>query len=57
VWAVFDRLSFNHRPPPVIKKLPAGRLNDAVAVVVGLALYAFFAMWAHQQFFGVSPIG
>lgn len=57
VWAVCDRLSFNHRPSPVIKKRPAGRFNDLIAVIVGLALYALFAMWAHQQFFGVSPIG
>lgn len=55
VWAVFDRLSFRHRPPQVIKRAPAGRFNDAIAVVVGLALYAFFVAWAHLQFFGVSP--
>ena len=30
VWAVFDRLSFRHRPPQVIRRAPPGRFNDAM---------------------------
>lgn len=57
VWAVLDRLSFRHRPPQVMKRAPAGRFNDAIAVFVGLALYVFFVMWAHLRLFGISPMG
>jgi uncharacterized membrane protein len=56
-WAVFDRLSFRHRPPQVIKRAPEGRLNDVVAVFVGLGLYVFFIVWAHLKLFGVAPMG
>ena len=37
VWAVADRISVGHRPPAPIRMAPAGRFNDAIAVVAGLA--------------------
>jgi uncharacterized membrane protein len=55
-WAVVDRISLKRRPQR-IKTAPPGRFNDAVAVVVGLALYALFIGWAHVRLFGVSPLG
>lgn len=55
VWAVFDRVSFKRRPPQVMRTAPPGRLNDAIAVVVGLAVYALFITWAHARLFGVAP--
>ena len=56
-WAVLDRISVKRRavvvPPP---GAPAGRWNDAIAVVGGLALYLLFVMGLHRWLIGVSPI-
>ena len=57
-WAVIDRISVKRRPaqsgrPP---EAPPGRLNDVIAVVVGLAIYAVLVMGAHRWLFGVSPL-
>ena len=57
VWAVCDRISLKRRPPQVIRTAPPNRFNDLIAVTAGLALYAFFIMWAHVWLFGVSPLG
>jgi uncharacterized membrane protein len=56
VWAVADRISYRQRQPRPLPTAPAAALNDAVAVVGGLALYALFAFWLHQRLFGVAPI-
>lgn len=60
VWAVADRISLMQReragrlhPVPA---LPAGRLNDAIAVVGGLALYALTVVWAHAALIGIKPV-
>ena len=55
-WAVGDRISLKRRQQ-VIQTAPPGRFNDLLAVVLGLALYAFFVVWAHLRLFGVSPLG
>jgi len=56
-WAVADRISLKRRPPKVIPHAPAGRFNDAIAVVGGLGIYVLFILWAHVQLIGVSPLG
>jgi uncharacterized membrane protein len=56
-WAVIDRISLKRRPPQQLHTAPARPFNDVLAVVVGLALYAFFIGWAHVRLFGVSPLG
>ena len=56
-WAVADRISFRHRasrPPP---QAPTGVLNDAIAVVGGLAAYAGLVLGGHRWLIGVSPLG
>jgi len=55
-WAIVDRISLKRRPQ-TIKSAPAGRFNDLIAVVIGVALYALFIGWAHVRLFGVSPLG
>ena len=53
-WAVADRISMKHRvqrPPGA----PAGRLNDLIAVLAGLALYALFITVGHHWLIGVTP--
>jgi len=56
IWAVDDRLSMARRVQRPIQQLPAGRLNDVIAAIGGLALYALFIFWAHARLFGVSPL-
>jgi uncharacterized membrane protein len=55
VWAGVDRMSLKRRVQTV-PAAPAGRFNDLIAVVGGLALYLLFIEWAHLRLFGVSPL-
>jgi uncharacterized membrane protein len=56
-WAVLDRISLKRRPARALRTAAAARFNDAIAVVLGLALYALFIFWAHLKLIGVSPLG
>jgi len=56
-WAVADRISLKKRPARPIPGAPASPLNDVIAVVGGLAIYALFVFAAHAWLFGVSPLG
>jgi uncharacterized membrane protein len=56
-WAVADRISMKHREQRPIPGAPPSKWNDAVAVVVGLALYVAFVLRLHVWLFGVSPVG
>jgi uncharacterized membrane protein len=56
VWAVADRISLKRRSPLSVPSLPSSRVNDAIAVVLGLALYLAFIFGVHAWLFGVSPI-
>jgi uncharacterized membrane protein len=60
-WAVADRISLKRRAAAgltrAVPALPASGLNDAIAVVGGLALYLVFVFWAHAWLFGVRPFG
>ena len=56
-WAVADRISLKRRPARTVPGAPAGSANDAIAVVVGLVLYAVFLLWGHKWLIGVSPLG
>jgi uncharacterized membrane protein len=55
-WAVMDRISLKRRSQ-ALHTAPPGKYNDFIAVVLGLALYVFFILWAHVRLFGVSPLG
>jgi len=57
-WAVADRISVKRRSiPQVLRTAPPRPWNDAIAVVLGLAIYALLIGWAHVRLFGVSPLG
>jgi uncharacterized membrane protein len=56
VWAVVDRISFKRRPPQPIEIAPDRPWNDAAALILGLAMYALFVVWAHRWLFGVTPL-
>ncbi len=53
VWAVADRMAVKRRPadatPPPVGKA----VNDLLAIVIGLGLYALFVVWAHGTLLGV----
>lgn len=55
-WAVADRISFKRRVARPIPSAPPGKMNDVIAVVGGLAIYAIFVMGLHARLFGVSPL-
>jgi uncharacterized membrane protein len=56
VWAVADRISYRWRTQRPIHTAPAMGLNDAIVVVIGLALYVVFAHWLHVRWIGVQPL-
>jgi len=55
-WAVADRISYRWRTQRPIQAAPPMRLNDAIVVVAGLALYVVFAQWLHARWIGVQPL-
>jgi uncharacterized membrane protein len=58
-WAVADRISVKRRAPDqahAVPGAPSGPMNDAIAVVGGLAVYALTLFWAHRWAFGASPL-
>jgi hypothetical protein len=54
---VADRISLKRRAPQPLRTTPTTPWNDVLAVVLGLTLYAGFAMIWHQRLFGVAPFG
>ena len=58
-WAVADRISVKRRSVAEAHDAPAAAsrpLNDIIAVVGGLAVYAVFLFWGHRWLIGVSPL-
>jgi uncharacterized membrane protein len=52
-WAVLDRISLKKRSSTLTLAAPTSALNDIIAVLAGLALYALFVMWGHTRLIGV----
>ena len=57
LWAGIVRYSLKNRPKRTLPQLPDSKLNDIIAVVAGLALYAVFALHLHVILIGVRPFG
>lgn len=55
-WAVADRISLKRRPARAVPGAPAGPVNDAIALVGGLIVYAVIVWWLHAWLIGVVPI-
>jgi uncharacterized membrane protein len=55
-WAIIVRASFKRRPPQVIATAPPRPWNDALAILLGLALYVVTLLWLHLKVIGVSPL-
>jgi uncharacterized membrane protein len=56
VWAVIDRISMKRRTQRLIPGAPPSKVNDSMAVLLGLVFYAAFVLWLHTWLIGVSPI-
>lgn len=59
LWAVVLRISLKKRVAAGLAKDNSGGpfVNDIIATVAGIAIYAVFVMFAHEYLFGVSPVG
>ena len=55
VWAIVDRISMKNREQRPLPGAPESAANDIILIIVGLGLYALFAVWAHEWLFGVRP--
>jgi uncharacterized membrane protein len=56
-WAVYDRISLKHRTAAGLVTVRSGPVvNDVVAIVGGLLLYAVFAKWGHPLLIGVGVV-
>lgn len=55
-WAVADRIAVKRRAVTREVTAPATIANDVIVVVVGLAAYVAFLLWAHTWLIGVPPI-
>jgi len=57
LWAIIDRVSLkSRRVAKQAARSPAWRFNDALVIVLGLALYAGFVFRLHAILIGVSPL-
>jgi uncharacterized membrane protein len=56
VWAVADRISLKRRASTLNITAQPSALNDVIAVVAGLALYAGTLLWLHRVLIGMPLI-
>jgi uncharacterized membrane protein len=56
LWAIIDRISLKRRVPLRPARALSWCLNDVIAIVVGIALYAWFLLRLHTLLIGVSPL-
>lgn len=54
VWAVADRISMKRRVQRPLPGAPPSAMNDVIAVVGGVVIYALFVYWAHVWLIGVA---
>ena len=56
-WAVACFVSVRRRAPRAIPGAPPSKWNDAIAIVLGLALYGAFVGHLHLKLIGLAPFG
>jgi uncharacterized membrane protein len=54
VWAILVFRAARRRPAPPVA--PGTAAGTAATVVVGVALWAVFAFWAHAAWLGIAPL-
>jgi uncharacterized membrane protein len=52
-WAVVDRISLKRRPPRPIRTAPPWKWNDALAILLGFAVYVALVAGGHQWITGL----
>jgi uncharacterized membrane protein len=52
-WAVVDRISLKRRPPRPVPTAPPWKWNDAIAIVLGFAVYVVLVAGGHQWLTGL----
>lgn len=52
-WAVADRISLKRRPPRPVPKAPPWKWNDALAILLGFAVYVALVAGGHQWITGL----
>jgi uncharacterized membrane protein len=55
VWSILVFRAARRRPAPA--PAPGSVAGTAATVVVGVALWAVFAFWAHAAWLGIAPLG
>lgn len=55
IWSILVFRAARRRPAPVTA--PPTIVGTVATVVVGFALWAFFAFWAHAAWLGIAPMG
>lgn len=55
VWSILVFRAARRRPAP--RLAPPRVAGTAATVAAGVALWAFFAFWAHAAWLGISPLG
>jgi len=55
VWSILVFRAARRRPAPALA--PPTVAGTLATIVVGLALWAFFAFWAHAAWLGIAPLG
>ena len=52
-WAVVDRIALKRRPPRPVPAAPPWKWNDAIAIVLGFAVYVVLVAGGHQWLTGL----
>jgi uncharacterized membrane protein len=55
-WAVVERISLKRREPRPVPALPAGRWNDLIAILAGLAIYTVMLNGGHAWLIGMPLV-
>ena len=56
LWAIANRISMKSRPSRPTPRFAKSNLNDGIAIVIGLGLYALIVFWLHESLLGVKPV-
>lgn len=56
VWAGIDRASLKRRTPRAIPGAPANKLNDLIAVILGVVLTVAFIFYLHGKLIGIPLV-
>jgi len=56
VWAFLDLLSMRWRTQRPLPGAPTAKLNDLVALILGLVIYGLFVVWLHARLIGVPLV-